>query len=623
MKRSATKFRRLLPTLAGLLLGFAVLLWVLSSLQGVLASERVEARASLTEQRRALAGYALRTLEQRLDRRAGAARQEIERALADPLFPAGALLLVVEGEQLLPRRFEAGSRNETSAEEIFQAFAEGHRPSGVVLGDSPRAERLTLQRSFDDALRGGSPQDVEKHFRAVLAHRLRFQLAPDFDLPATLGLLERFARASSPAPELVRALLRDGLADRQGRELEGLAPLLLTHRGQLTSSDFHFLAERLSDLAQRFEVPSEDFLDRCREPSAERVPLPLPGSEPALTGGGRWLVLRDGATRLVGISIRLDELLAEVGQEMRGRTLIEDGDKIVVAASLPESLPLSELTLEVVSERLPRQLADVERRYRLKTGLVVLCAVLAAIMAVMAVALQVRRHRLLELRSEFVATVSHELRTPLASVRLMAETVAHRTAKVPGVKDYPERIVREVDGLAFLVDNILSFNRLERGRLRIEPQAVDLEEIVDDVRAETLRQTERQVLFTVPRTDAVLQADAELLKLLLLNLARNSTVYNDHQQVEICVAAAPRGDGGLLIRVGDNGRGIPEGQERQIFDDFYRPPGSVGSGTGLGLAICRRVMELHRGKIRVASSGPEGTVFELDFPHRADFTKTR
>jgi signal transduction histidine kinase len=111
--------------------------------------------------------------------------------------------------------------------------------------------------------------------------------------------------------------------------------------------------------------------------------------------------------------------------------------------------------------------------------------------------------------------------------------------------------------------------------------------------------------------DLTLRADPELMKLLFLNLGTNACKYNDADPVSIRIEADAKKP--IVIRMQDNGIGIPENQFEEIFSEFYRAE-SGGRGFGLGLAICRRIMELHAGSIRVAASSASGTEFELSFP---------
>ena len=228
--------------------------------------------------------------------------------------------------------------------------------------------------------------------------------------------------------------------------------------------------------------------------------------------------------------------------------------------------------------------------------------------------MQSRKQKFVELKSGFVSAVSHELRTPLASIRLMAETLERRTKNVPGTRDYPTRIVREIDDLSFLVENLLSFNRLDKGRWKPRRQDVAMDDVVDtleeDLRAVGARPVELQ---TSGLSGVTVHADPELLRLLLRNLGKNACLYNERDPVRLSLRARTEG-ARWILEVTDNGVGIPAAEWGRIFGDFYRAPGTRARGSGLGLAICRHIMEAHDGSIEIAQSSPEGTTFALAFP---------
>ncbi|MCP3959565.1 MAG: HAMP domain-containing histidine kinase [bacterium] len=605
--------RRLLPTVLALVLCLTVLTSGLIGLERVFRRERDEARQAIESQRRALEQVAHTILARHLDRTLATATARSARAARDPLLPAGHLLRFERGRQLLPRLFSFRPGSETPARKLFEALVAGELPDGDTA--TPWGERLALHRAFSAALRAGDETWIESSFRTLLRHRSRYRIAAERDLPAALALLHVFARDSEPAPELLRALLHDGLDDGRGGRIRDLSRLLLEHRERFTRPDFLFLCERLVELAADANVPHQPFLERSRDASARPLVIPAEVGEPTLLAAGRWLAGPDVEGSVAGVAVELRLVLEEVTRDMRERGLSTE-DEVLRLVPEPSSLalPVRELELRLASDRWQRLLAVTERRHQMKAGLVALAAVLGLSMAGLAIALQARRARLLAVRSELIATVSHELKTPLASVRLLAETVAKR-ARGPELKDYPERIVREIDRLNFLVGNILSFNRLEKGRIEPRLSLLSLDELLAEVRSEVETHVDREVtLEQMPDGDLV--ADPELMKLMFANLVRNACAYNDRDPVIFAVEHRTVAEGGIEILVRDNGRGIPEPERPKIFDDFYRPPESDASsvGTGLGLAICRRVVELHRGSIRVADSGPEGTTFRIEIP---------
>lgn len=227
-----------------------------------------------------------------------------------------------------------------------------------------------------------------------------------------------------------------------------------------------------------------------------------------------------------------------------------------------------------------------------------------------------RRGETLALQRDFIATVSHELRTPLAAIRVMAETLERKLPTDGPAKDYPRRLVAAADGLTFLVDNILSFNRIESGRLTptkasfvfsaLEPLLREDAQLAVDTGVEV----QCEGLATLP----VVSADAELMRVLVLNLLRNAWKYAQRRPVTFRVTGGVEA-GTVVLRFTDNGPGIPQEAHERVFEAFHRLPTATHTGgSGLGLALARRVAELHGGALRISGSSEAGTTFELRLP---------
>ncbi|MDH5637227.1 MAG: hypothetical protein OEZ04_01915, partial [Nitrospinota bacterium] len=136
------------------------------------------------------------------------------------------------------------------------------------------------------------------------------------------------------------------------------------------------------------------------------------------------------------------------------------------------------------TSELTEHAARIDKRFRLKSSFVLSSGMLGVIIAALAILAQWRKARMTELKSDFVATVSHELKTPLASIRLLAETMEHGEESGSPTPGYPRRIVEAVDGLGFLVENILSFNRLGKDGWRLRKSFVSLGQAVAWAREE-------------------------------------------------------------------------------------------------------------------------------------------
>jgi signal transduction histidine kinase len=252
----------------------------------------------------------------------------------------------------------------------------------------------------------------------------------------------------------------------------------------------------------------------------------------------------------------------------------------------------------------------------LRVALLVLALLSAA--AGVATFRALRRERTLaELKTDFVANVSHELRTPLASILLLSENLeAGRVASEADKARYHSLIRREALRLRRLVDDVLDFSRLERGKridIRREALRVDpwLERTLEEL-AEWAREHSLELELRHSPTDSDAEIDAEALRRALLNLLDNARKHSGGSKVELSVLREGRE---LVLRVRDHGRGIlPEDRER-VFEPFTRLSGGEAPGAGLGLSIVREIAREHSGSVRALDpeSGP-GIVFEMRIP---------
>ena len=264
---------------------------------------------------------------------------------------------------------------------------------------------------------------------------------------------------------------------------------------------------------------------------------------------------------------------------------------------------------------LREEMKAINKRYRKKSSFVISCAMLGLIIAALAILAQRRKEKLAQMKSDFAATVSHELKTPLASIRLLAETMDRNG--MDDCKDYPRRIVETADSLAAMVENILSFNRLEGDGWRLRKSRISLAQTAAWAMEEAVRLAPGRVkLISEGLEGEDISADPDLARLLFHNLARNAVQHGGAPRPEIKLVRAG-GRRGTVIHFADNGTGIPKAEWDAVFCGT-RLAGPDGSGKkrsgGLGLAICRRVMRAHGGDLSILSSGAEGTVFEINFP---------
>jgi PAS domain S-box-containing protein len=230
-----------------------------------------------------------------------------------------------------------------------------------------------------------------------------------------------------------------------------------------------------------------------------------------------------------------------------------------------------------------------------------------------------RERRLEELRAQFVATISHELRTPLASLHGAAMTLLERENELsPQTQhDLLDMIAVQSKRLANLVEEILLAGQLDSGSLRVVTEPFDPEELVWTVAAAARLRTgdDTTIDVSIPAVLPRVAGDMERTRQVLTNLLDNAIKYSPHGgRIELGVEA----DGGYArFTVRDEGLGIPLGEQKRIFEKFYRldPDHRRGiGGSGLGLYICRELVRTMGGRIWVDSDPGRGATFTFELP---------
>jgi PAS domain S-box-containing protein len=228
-----------------------------------------------------------------------------------------------------------------------------------------------------------------------------------------------------------------------------------------------------------------------------------------------------------------------------------------------------------------------------------------------------RERELSEMKSRFVSTASHEFRTPLSTILSSLALLEHYSAPEHEAKKrkHFERIQSSVKNLTDILDRFLSLEKLEQGR--VEANAVDfnlcefVREIVEEME-ETAKHKNQHIRFSYTGAEGVCQ-DKKILRNVLLNLISNALKYSKKDK-EISVDIAEK-CGGATISVKDEGIGIPEDAQKELFGKFFRASNAINiQGTGLGLSIVKKYVELLNGTIHFTSKVNEGTTFVVSFP---------
>ncbi len=246
-----------------------------------------------------------------------------------------------------------------------------------------------------------------------------------------------------------------------------------------------------------------------------------------------------------------------------------------------------------------------------------LAAAAVAVLLVGAVSLSERR-------GAFVSAVTHELRTPLTTFRMYTEMLAEKMVPDEAKQtQYLETMRCESDRLSHLVENVLAYARLERGKAPARVRDITVSELLDGVQ-DTLTQRADQAdmdLRIEPNgvADTIVKADPTAVEQILFNLVDNACKYaGEAEDRSIHVEAVNgNGDGMIHLRIRDHGPGVSKQESRRLFKPFRksaRDAAHSAPGVGLGLALSLRLANAMAGNLRADTNNNGGACFELSLP---------
>ena len=226
-----------------------------------------------------------------------------------------------------------------------------------------------------------------------------------------------------------------------------------------------------------------------------------------------------------------------------------------------------------------------------------------------------RERELSELKSRFVALASHEFRTPLSTI-LSSASLVKRYAEMGNTEKqdfHLEKIKMGVNHLTGILNDFLNLSKLEEGLVVSHPESFNLTDFTAEIADEMngLTKPGQRILWT-DRTDGrEVSLDRRILKNVLYNLVSNALKYSERD----VQCRTGFNSGWLEIEVRDHGIGIPESDQKHMFDRFFRAKNALHiQGTGLGLNIVRRYLDLLGGDITFVSREGEGTTFTVRLP---------
>lgn len=227
-----------------------------------------------------------------------------------------------------------------------------------------------------------------------------------------------------------------------------------------------------------------------------------------------------------------------------------------------------------------------------------------------------REKGLSELKSRFMSIASHEFRTPLSTILSSTSLIEkyNKEEQTENRKKHTTRIKSAVRNLTDILDDFLSLDKLEQGKVTLTKESLNLNELsgelIEDLNG--ILKADQSIHLSYNGSFEIMQ-DKKVLRNVLLNLLSNAIKYSEAgKRIYLLI---DNENGIVTIKVKDEGIGIPEDEQKNLFGKFYRAKNAIAiQGTGLGLNIVKRYVELLDGNITFESKLNAGTVFIITFP---------
>jgi signal transduction histidine kinase len=227
-----------------------------------------------------------------------------------------------------------------------------------------------------------------------------------------------------------------------------------------------------------------------------------------------------------------------------------------------------------------------------------------------------------ENKSQFVSSMSHELRTPLNAIIGLTEMMVTNAPRFGTEKAMEplQRVNRAGTHLLGLINQVLDLSKIEAGKLELNPQAVQLAPLIDEVigtARQLAEQNKNRLIVEVQENLGMVRVDPMRLRQILLNLLSNACKFTKEGEVTLRARRVRNGRDRIELAVADSGIGMTPEQQTKLFEEFTQADTSTAQrfgGTGLGLAITRKLARMMRGDVTVTSEPGKGSVFTVRLP---------
>jgi len=312
------------------------------------------------------------------------------------------------------------------------------------------------------------------------------------------------------------------------------------------------------------------------------------------------------------------QIVDEGGALIVGSAMPE-GSRRTIETSLPGRVPPWSISLYYQEPSMLEEVLATRRSIYIVTFVLVLAFL--TIGSLFFWRMVTKEIELSRLQADFVALVSHELRSPLTSIRQLSEMLREgRVTTDERRQRYYTILVEQAERLSHLVENILSFSRINERTIGLRFEQVDPREYFDDLIRSLKDRFEHKgfrIQYQIQGDLPLLSIDRETMSEAITNVIDNAVKYSgSSKQVDVSVG---RSENGVFIAIRDYGIGMQKSDLKKVFTKFYRstdPQVHMMNGSGLGLSLAKAIVEKHGGRIFAESEYEAGSLFTIQLPVR-------
>ncbi|MGX5172515.1 sensor histidine kinase [Aliikangiella sp. IMCC44653] len=523
-----------------------------------------------------------------------------------------------QGKWLFPFRFNGLQGNNLST--LWQHYDLNKTLGEKELSALSSASQLRLEslRNIKQALKSNDQaklaQEVENYFSLVE----NYQLSILEEIISSLRFLQ-LEEDTRWNVELIQLIVFEG-----SNQLTPLIDFIFKHNDKLSREDIDLAISKIEVILESANIDASWFNQSINELWKPNLSLNIDSLKEYAIIHNKWIMVHASEGLMLFLPFSIETELTTVEKMLKLQGVLDADDKISIGDTQGEKMvrTIVDLPFDIKRATWIEQRKQQSNFFKVKIALTLTFVISLLVVVAFISYRNKKKSEFIDLRENFINLVSHELKTPLASIRIMIETLQKRHNRNLSIKDYPDKIITEVDRLWLMVDNLLSLNQIKSGELELNLDKVNLGSLVERVYEKFSEYQSKQLIFINNiQSDSVSFVDPLLFELVIINLFSNSIKYCDKSEVKI-EASFDSKQRKLIFT--DNACGIQRSNWSRVFDDFYRDTSTnAKQGTGVGLSLCKQIMKIHRSSITITASSKNGTTWEIVLPETSPQGKER